>query len=106
MSFSKDESSQVANLSLPCVALLPGFVVVQLLPVMLFRNRSVLQSVVDFQKSKSIYFPSTVTATESRVKRQNDDDSPDIDIEELCKDRPGDEYFRLTTEGDCRDVVR
>ena len=24
----------------------------------------------------------------------------------LCKDRPSDEYFRLTTEGDCRDVVR
>lgn len=40
-----------------------------------------------------------------RVKRQ-DDDVPDINIEELCKDRPGDEYFRLTTEGDCRDVVR
>lgn len=27
-------------------------------------------------------------------------------IEKLCKDRPEDEYFRLTTEGDCRDVVR
>jgi len=26
--------------------------------------------------------------------------------EELCQDRPGNEYFRLTTEGDCRDVVR
>ena len=24
----------------------------------------------------------------------------------LCKDRLSDEYFRLTTEGDCRDVVR
>lgn len=47
----------------------------------------------------------TVTATESRVKRQNDDE-PDISPEELCKGRPGDEYFRLTTEGDCRDVVR
>uniref|UniRef100_T1GRR1 Chitin-binding type-2 domain-containing protein n=1 Tax=Megaselia scalaris TaxID=36166 RepID=T1GRR1_MEGSC len=45
-----------------------------------------------------------VSASE-RVKRQ-DDDVPDINIEELCKDRPGDEYFRLTTEGDCRDVVR
>jgi len=27
-------------------------------------------------------------------------------LEELCKDRPDDEHFRLTTEGDCRDVVR
>lgn len=27
-------------------------------------------------------------------------------IEKLCKDRPENEYFRLTTEGDCRDVVR
>lgn len=27
-------------------------------------------------------------------------------IERLCKDRPENEYFRLTTEGDCRDVVR
>ena len=26
--------------------------------------------------------------------------------EELCKDRLSEEYFRLTTEGDCRDVVR
>lgn len=27
-------------------------------------------------------------------------------IEKLCKDRPENEYFRLTTVGDCRDVVR
>ena len=27
-------------------------------------------------------------------------------IEKLCKDRPENEYFRLTTEGDCREVVR
>jgi hypothetical protein len=27
-------------------------------------------------------------------------------IEKLCKDRPENEYFRLTTDGDCRDVVR
>uniref|UniRef100_A0A1B0FC31 Chitin-binding type-2 domain-containing protein n=1 Tax=Glossina morsitans morsitans TaxID=37546 RepID=A0A1B0FC31_GLOMM len=29
-----------------------------------------------------------------------------IDIEEVCTDRPGDEYFRLDTEGDCREVYR
>ena len=27
-------------------------------------------------------------------------------VNDLCKDRPDTEYFRLTTEGDCRDVVR
>ena len=27
-------------------------------------------------------------------------------IEDLCKNRPATEYFRLTTDGDCRDVVR
>ena len=27
-------------------------------------------------------------------------------IEELCKDRPGNEYFRLSTESNCRDAVR
>lgn len=26
--------------------------------------------------------------------------------EQLCENRPPDEYFRLSTEGDCRDVVR
>ena len=35
-------------------------------------------------------------------------DQPGIldSVEDLCKDRPPNEYFRLTTEGDCRDVVR
>ncbi|XKL69300.1 hypothetical protein PGB90_007069 [Kerria lacca] len=42
-----------------------------------------------------------------REKRQNNEDTPDDPtIDELCKNRPPDEYFRLTTEGDCRDVVR
>ena len=27
-------------------------------------------------------------------------------VEELCLGRPSDEFFRLATEGDCRDVVR
>lgn len=46
-------------------------------------------------------------ANGARVKRQEDDsDGPDQSPEELCTDRPADEYFRLSTEGDCRDVVR
>lgn len=40
-----------------------------------------------------------------RPKRQ-DDDSDEPNIEELCQDRPADEYFRLSADGDCRDVVR
>ncbi|KAG8226867.1 hypothetical protein J437_LFUL006576 [Ladona fulva] len=44
-----------------------------------------------------------------RIKRQDDGDGGDGEdqsIDELCDGRPPDEYFRLTTEGDCRDVVR
>merc|ERR1719334_344983 len=34
-------------------------------------------------------------------------ETPVLDsVEELCQGRPANEYFRLTTEGDCRDVVR
>ena len=40
------------------------------------------------------------------MKRQEDDENAEQNIEELCQDRPGDEYFRLSSEGDCRDVVR
>lgn len=29
-----------------------------------------------------------------------------VDIEEVCTDRPGDEYFRLDIDGDCREVYR
>lgn len=43
----------------------------------------------------------------TRVKRQDEDSgSDDVNAEQLCDGRPADEYFRLTTEGDCRDVVR
>ncbi len=43
----------------------------------------------------------------SRYKRQiSDEDLLNLSPEELCKDRLSEEYFRLTTEGDCRDVVR
>ena len=42
-----------------------------------------------------------------RYKRQLDEDELlNLSPEELCKDRVSEEYFRLTTEGDCRDVVR
>ena len=42
------------------------------------------------------------------MRAQNDDEGENSDpnAEELCHDRPGDEYFRLHTDGDCRDVVR
>jgi len=40
-----------------------------------------------------------------REKRQTDNND-DQSVDELCKNRPPDEYFRFTTEGDCRDVVR
>ncbi|KRG06417.1 uncharacterized protein Dmoj_GI13502, isoform D [Drosophila mojavensis] len=29
-----------------------------------------------------------------------------IDVERECTDRPADEYFRLSTDGDCREVYR
>ena len=42
-----------------------------------------------------------------RYKRQLDEQELlNLSPEELCKDRVSEEYFRLTTEGDCRDVVR
>lgn len=41
-----------------------------------------------------------------REKRQAEEAADEQSVDELCKNRPADEYFRLTTEGDCRDVVR
>ena len=42
-----------------------------------------------------------------RFKRQlSSEELLNLSPEELCKDRLSEEYFRLTTEGDCRDVVR
>lgn len=53
------------------------------------------------------YFLSYLSANAAtRIKRQEDEGDADQSTEELCQDRPGDEYFRLTTDGDCRDVVR
>lgn len=47
-------------------------------------------------------------AADVRPKRQLEDneDVDPLSTDELCLDRPADEYFRTTTEGDCRDVVR
>jgi hypothetical protein len=46
-------------------------------------------------------------ASNVRQKRQEEDaDTDDQSVDELCENRPPDEYFRLSTEGDCRDVVR
>lgn len=41
-----------------------------------------------------------------RTKRQSEEGEDELNTEELCQDRPADEYFRATLEGDCRDVVR
>ncbi|KAI8427756.1 hypothetical protein MSG28_002181 [Choristoneura fumiferana] len=44
---------------------------------------------------------------ENRVKRQEEDNpTDDVNAEQLCDGRPAEEYFRLSIEGDCRDVVR
>lgn len=42
------------------------------------------------------------------MKRQDDEDggSEEPNAEELCDGRPAEEYFRLSTSGDCREVVR
>lgn len=45
-------------------------------------------------------------ATQVRAQDEEGGDGIDANAEELCQDRPGDEYFRLSLEGDCRDVVR
>jgi len=55
-----------------------------------------------------IYVASAVSVL-SREKRQRTNEVTDfttLTLEELCRDRHPDEYFRLTPDGDCRDVVR
>lgn len=54
----------------------------------------------------SVFLRLLVSAADIRVKRQNDDDDDTPNTDELCQDRPADEYFRASLEGDCRDVVR
>ena len=48
----------------------------------------------------------SVLAVAAVVVRGQEDDLLSANVNDLCKGRPDNEYFRLTTEGDCRDVVR
>lgn len=41
-----------------------------------------------------------------RVVRQEKPKEAAQTPEQLCENRPAEEYFRLSTDGDCRDVVR
>ncbi len=52
----------------------------------------------------SSFLPSSSASATSIVKRQAE--SGDGNDAELCKGRPPSEYFRLTADEDCRDVVR
>jgi len=45
---------------------------------------------------------SAVLAQESNLAEE----LADVNVNDLCKDRPDNEYFRLTTEGDCKVVFR
>lgn len=40
------------------------------------------------------------------LAQEEEGDEGDTSTDELCQNRPADEYFRLSTEGDCREVVR
>ena len=46
------------------------------------------------------------TSYSSIVKRQTESAANNENEQELCKGRPPSEYFRLTADDDCRDVVR
>lgn len=59
------------------------------------------------KNSKLIIFNKfSIVTVATRAQDDEGGDGIDANAEELCQDRPGDEYFRLSTEGDCRDVVR
>jgi hypothetical protein len=47
-----------------------------------------------------------IVSADVRVKRQDEDENAEQNVDELCQDRAPDEYFRLSADGDCRDVVR
>ena len=55
------------------------------------------QALATPQQGNSIDFSEDRDAEDSRYKTV---------IQELCKNRPPNEYFRLSTESNCRDVVR
>jgi len=54
--------------------------------------------------------PSTLTLPQDNIDFSEDRDAEDARyeavIQELCRNRPPNEYFRLSTESNCRDVVR
>ena len=50
--------------------------------------------------------PQTSNAIDFSEERTNEEDRYKAVIQELCKHRPANEYFRLSTESNCRDVVR
>lgn len=51
-------------------------------------------------KKYFVFFPILAASQETNDKLEG------VDVEEVCENRPGDEYFRLDTEGDCREVYR
>jgi len=50
--------------------------------------------------------PQTSNSIDFSEERDNEDTRYQAVIQELCKNRPPNEYFRLSTESNCRDVVR
>ncbi|CAD1480306.1 unnamed protein product, partial [Heterotrigona itama] len=62
----------------------------------------ILKRFLDFVSDVVFEFP----GIQVRAQDEEGADGIDANAEELCQDRPGDEYFRLNVEGDCRDVVR
>jgi len=65
---------------------------------------STLLSVIIKMRGISLFFVVTLAAF-SLLQAQEQEGFND-NVEDLCRARPPTEYFRLTTEGDCRDVVR
>lgn len=68
-------------------------------PLNLFQRIGVLTKFVICFFLYFVLLP-TAASQETRDKLEG------IDVEEVCQDRPGDEYFRLDTESDCREVYR
>ncbi|CAG0924262.1 unnamed protein product, partial [Notodromas monacha] len=65
--------------------------------------------VISFGLLASVCLGSSVQERPRRqtaAEGEGNNDLRSLTIEELCKNRQPDEFFRLTTEGDCRDVVR
>jgi len=50
--------------------------------------------------------PQTSNSIDFSEERDNEDTRYQAVIQELCRNRPANEYFRLSTESNCRDVVR